>query len=144
MSDTLQRPSVPMLALAGRMPRSSARRPESASQLFGATALVDSPDATVFLRGELDLSTVKLLRACLETLPADVGDLILDFAQLDFIDCAGLSAILAWARQQAGHGGTLNIRSPQPMARRVLELTELARFASTSDTHSNGLVADHT
>lgn len=116
---------------------SSRRYGASAGRLFGAVARLEAPDATVFLRGELDLSTAALLQGCVEQLPADVGVLVLDLTQLEFIDCAGLDAVLECAREQASHGGSLSITSPQPAVQRVFELTGLARLTNITDLYAS-------
>ena len=139
MSDMFLRPPVSVRSSEGILPQPSRRHRASASRLFGAVTRLENPDATVFLRGELDLSTVAILQGCVEQLPANVGVLVLDFARLEFIDCAGLSTVLACAGKQANHGGSLGIRSPQRAVQRVLELTGLARLVNVTDLYSNGL-----
>lgn len=70
------------------------------------------------LVGELDLSTVRVLLAALETLPFGV----LDLAELSFMDARGLHAL-------EQHAGRLNGSAPlvlenvSPPIRRLFELT---------------------
>ena len=72
----------------------------------------------VRLVGELDLSTVRVLLAALDTLPVGV----LDLAELSFMDASGLHALERYA-------GTLNGSAPlvlenvSPQIRRLFELT---------------------
>jgi anti-anti-sigma factor len=72
----------------------------------------------VRLVGELDLSTVGVLAAALDTLPVGV----LDLAELTFMDASGLHALEQYA-------GTLNGSRPlvlanvSPQIRRLFEIT---------------------
>ena len=83
--------------------------------------------AVIALRGELDVATAPILAEVLTTaMDGGARRLILDLVELGFIDAAGLGVIVgAVTRLQAG-GGSLTIRSPSPMVRRILDITGLA------------------
>lgn len=100
--------------------------------LFTVTVTQDSDRATVTLRGELDLMSVALLIECLARLTPAVGAVILDFAELDFIDCSGLHAIADAAHTLAAQGDSLSIHSPLPHARRVLGLVKFGQVVAIS------------
>jgi anti-anti-sigma factor len=91
-----------------------------------ATAGPASRTVELRVRGELDIASAPDLARALEVLvPADHRVLVLDLAELSFLDCAGMrpirSALCALRRQ----GGTLVIRHPQPLVERALRLAGL-------------------
>jgi anti-sigma B factor antagonist len=82
--------------------------------------------AVVRLRGELDAADAAGVTAALAGVVACHPDIIIDLADLEFIDCGGLRA-LAGAREQARQtGGGLLLAAPQQLVLRVLALTGLA------------------
>jgi hypothetical protein len=57
----------------------------------------------------------------------DTGpNLVLDLADVPFIDTIGLSAVLDTRRAALDHGGTFAIRNPSSAVRRMLDVTGLA------------------
>jgi anti-anti-sigma factor len=80
----------------------------------------------VAVRGEVDLATAtdleSVVRAALEEAPDGV---VLDLAQLTFIDSSGLRALVALAKDAESRGTTLSLRNLPRHAQRVLELTGL-------------------
>ncbi len=74
------------------------------------------------LRGELDLSTVGVLRSALEERLPIKGDLILDLSELDFLDSTGLQEILKLADRCSG---VVVVRQPSGMVRKLLRVTGL-------------------
>jgi anti-anti-sigma factor len=81
----------------------------------------DAGKATVALDGELDLMSVALPLDCFAALDHDIGNVVLDFTGLDFIDCSGLRVIADMARELAACGGSLKVLSIQSHIRRVLD-----------------------
>ncbi|HEY2281253.1 MAG TPA: STAS domain-containing protein [Streptosporangiaceae bacterium] len=53
------------------------------------------------LRGEVDMLSADALRQAIEALPADVGEVHLELAELTFIDVGGTRELLALARRPA-------------------------------------------
>ena len=81
----------------------------------------------VVVAGEIDLSTTELLRAGLlgvlfARLPRRIE---VDLAGVTFLDCGGLSVLVVVGAAAARTGCQLRITNPQPIARRVLDLTGL-------------------
>ncbi len=78
----------------------------------------------VALRGELDVASSQgLSDELVGLIEAGATDLVIDLAELAFIDSTGLSAILRANRKlERGH---LLLREPSPMVRQVLEITGL-------------------
>jgi anti-anti-sigma factor len=97
---------------------------------FAVTVRLEADRAVVMLRGELDLMSVDILADCFAGIAPPVEELVLDFAELDFIECSGLNAIIAATRQAAVHGGRLRIRSPRPQSRRLLDLVNFEQIVA--------------
>jgi anti-anti-sigma factor len=76
------------------------------------------------IAGELDVATTAQFRASVEGLddPAAPSHITVDLSRLDFIDAAGIAALLALRNAVDDVGGSIRVRSPKPHVRRVLEL----------------------
>lgn len=84
------------------------------------------------LRGELDLNTQPDLAAALASIEGSCTSVVLDLAELTFMD-ASSSGIIHRARTLArSRGADLELRSPHPNLLRILELTELMPTVSVS------------
>lgn len=85
--------------------------------------------ALLLLTGELDVSTVELLDAVVGPLLAGtdpaVRQVLVDCAELSFVDVAGLGALLAARQTLRQRSGALLLRSASPALRRVLSLAGL-------------------
>lgn len=89
----------------------------------------------VTLRGELDLTTVPVLSACLaEVAVESPARLVFDLAALTFADCAG-ARVIACTGSILPPGSAVILRSPAPSVRRVLELTGLAERCLIDQAH---------
>jgi anti-anti-sigma factor len=100
------------------------------TQLFTAVMHLDADRAVVMLRGELDLMSVGVLVECIAGIALPIDEVVLDFAELDFIECSGLNAIATTAQAVAAHGGLLSIRSPSPRSQRVLDLVNFEQIVA--------------
>ena len=73
--------------------------------------------------GEVDASTVQLLRDSLNAALADgVPTVILDLAGVRYLDSAGVGALVQAHNGTTARGGRLTVANPQPMVHRVLEV----------------------
>ena len=89
----------------------------------------DSEHAVVKLAGELDTSTVGQLYEELSQLTREgVRHLIIDVAELDFVDSTGLSAIIAAHKRAEASGGELIVLSPSHNMRRLFEVTGIDNY----------------
>ena len=89
------------------------------------------------LVGELDIATAGQLGAATATLTArDLQHLCLDLTDLEFLDAAGLRALLATRALVADHGGQLVLTGVRPLARRVLEITGLEQVLNVQGSSS--------
>jgi len=101
---------------------------------FEVTCEVEGPTATVRVRGEVDVYTAPQLR---ERLYAVVGDrvptVVVDLAEMTFIDSTGLGVIVGTLKRLREAGGELTLRSPSRSTRKVLDITGLTRIVEVVD-----------
>lgn len=81
--------------------------------------------AVVDVRGDVDLMSADRLRQALAQAVAVSPHVTVDLTEVGFIDSSGLSALVWGHRQAEEAGGSLQLRRPSPMLRRLLELTRL-------------------
>jgi anti-anti-sigma factor len=89
-----------------------------------------SAEVTVIrLKGELDLATAPQLRHELaECANPGVGRIVLDLAELTFMDSVGLSILVAGHKKLKELGGTLVIQHTNARVQRVIEISGLTEF----------------
>jgi anti-sigma B factor antagonist len=75
--------------------------------------------------GELDMATAPRLRAALDAGLERDASMVVDLASLDFIDMAGLRALLDAAARAGANGRRFELLNPSPAVGRLLELTGL-------------------
>ena len=93
----------------------------------------DSQSVSLVLSGELDLGSAPKLRNCLAELAnAGVINLVLDLANLTFLDSTGISLFVTNFKRSSACGGLFVIRNAPPQAMRVLELTGLVELLSVT------------
>jgi anti-anti-sigma factor len=102
---------------------------------FTAFAHLEGDRAIVMLHGELDVAGIgilidSILIDCFMGIACAVEELVLDFAELDFIDGSGLHAIAAACQQMTVSGGSTSIRSPRPQIQRLLELVDFEQIVA--------------
>jgi anti-sigma B factor antagonist len=96
-------------------------------QLRLSTRAVDG-HAVVTLGGELDIASADELRSHLRSARRAHGDhVVLDLADLEFMDSRGLSVIIGCHKSVGGADGSLGLVAPPPIVRRTLEITGLDR-----------------
>jgi anti-anti-sigma factor len=82
----------------------------------------------VALAGELDLASGEGLRRRLTDLvqaePAG-STVVLDLAELRFVDAAGIAVLLAAQRSLGARGGRMVLRAPSRLVQRVVRVLEL-------------------
>lgn len=87
---------------------------------------VRGDEATIALRGDLDIANSPTLRDHLTALhAAGARHFRFDGSGITFIDSVGLSVILAIYRRCAEEGGTVTLVDPSPVIRRTLEISGL-------------------
>jgi anti-sigma B factor antagonist len=81
---------------------------------------------TVTVRGEVDLATASDLESFVRSALVEAPDgVVLDLAQLTFIDSSGLRVLVALAKDAESRGTALALRNLPRHAQRVFELTGL-------------------
>jgi anti-sigma B factor antagonist len=83
----------------------------------------------ITLGGEFDLAAVPALRRGLDSSPtAALPDLALDLRQVQFMDCAAVSVLIAVYKQVRAAGGCLRLFGAQPEPAHLLQLSSLDRL----------------
>jgi anti-anti-sigma factor len=91
--------------------------------------------ATVSISGELDWATAPILSEYLsEVLDARPLRLTIDLADLEFMDCSGITPIVR-ARRALPADCPLILQSPSPRIRRFLAATEIDRVDGVCVAH---------
>ncbi|MEV4674176.1 MULTISPECIES: STAS domain-containing protein [Actinomadura] len=104
------------------------------------TTRADGGRAVVRLRGELDIACSEDLRRELNEARREHGEhLVLDLAELEFMDSNGLSVIVACYKAATAAGGSLTLAGPRPIVRRALEITGLHRRIPVTETLQEAL-----
>lgn len=95
----------------------------------------------LLVRGELDEQTVVLLGHAADlVLSGQPGDLLLDLSGVSFIGAAGLNALVARQREQAGAGYSLDLSNGTNRHRRVFTAGGLSDLLpSDGSAHPVGL-----
>lgn len=78
------------------------------------------------LRGEIDLGTARLIdQALAEVLAAEPDRVVVDLAEVTFIDSSGLNALVRARNLVGEQRGTLVLAQVPPELRRLLEISGL-------------------
>ncbi|HVL52554.1 MAG TPA: STAS domain-containing protein [Actinomycetota bacterium] len=98
--------------------------------------------SVVRVTGELDMATADTLRSHLyELLNDGAPDLVVDLAEISFIDSTGLAALVHSFKQAVTKGRSMALLSPAPQAMRVFEasglLSVLPIYSSAEDLPVN-------
>jgi anti-sigma B factor antagonist len=93
----------------------------------------DSQSVTVVLSGELDLASAPKLRSGLADLVANgIRHVIVDLANLRFIDSTGIGILVTDLKRLVAEGGSMAVRNVGPRAYRVFEVTGLVELLSVT------------
>jgi anti-anti-sigma factor len=103
----------------------------------GRLSLTTSPDGDavrVAAAGEIDLATAdRFEQALIAALSPAPAALLVDLAEVTFMDSTGLAALIAAHRHAADEGSRLSVVRYRPMVRRVLEITGLLKTLTGTD-----------
>lgn len=91
---------------------------------FDARTFAVDGTELVRIRGELDLATAPILEEAIRE-RGDRSHVVVDAAELAFVDVVGVEALLRCHTRLVGEGGGLLVQNPSRALRRVLELTGL-------------------
>lgn len=88
---------------------------------LAATIFADGPVTVVTLAGEADRATLHVVRDALADVISDrEGDIVVDLAEINFMDTAALRVVLDARETLEGSGRHLMVRSPSRSAGRLL------------------------
>jgi anti-sigma B factor antagonist len=79
----------------------------------------------VALSGELDVADAVRVAATLTALAANGREIIVDLANLEFMDSSGLAALVRARRDARNVGLDVRLAAPRPQVRRILTITRL-------------------
>lgn len=77
----------------------------------------------VSLAGEIDMSSVGTLAHTLAALPRAAPSLVVDLADVTFLDSTGIAALVIAQRRAVAAGQTFTVVNAQGGVRRVLDIT---------------------
>lgn len=81
--------------------------------------------ALVYVEGDIDLATSNTLREALVEALEKSATTVVDLAAVGFIDSSGLKELVFGHRDAERAGGSLRLRRPSRMLRRLLEISAL-------------------
>ena len=91
---------------------------------FNALAVVADHRVVVHLQGELDMATADHLRQVLDaTMTDDTADVVIDLADLTFIDSTGIRVLLSASRRARRQNCSFAMRQPSRVVLKTLRLT---------------------
>lgn len=86
---------------------------------------VSGPATIITMRGELDIASAGALEGCFGELDiASVREVVLDLTLLDFIDVAGVRAVLAFEAACRGSTTVLTIIPGRRVVHRIFQLAD--------------------
>lgn len=96
--------------------------------------------AVLHLSGQLDLLTAANVRKELaDTVAAGHPRLVVDLAEVSFIDSTGLSSLISGLKAARLAGGDLRVARPSKQVRMLLQLTALERILHPYDSVEEAL-----
>ena len=97
----------------------------------------------VSAEGEVDVSTAPRLREQLAALPIDAGRVVVDLAEVSFLDSTGLGVLVAsWKKCQEA-GARLDLVVTTPQVSKVLEITRLDSMFRIFESLDDAFADDH-
>jgi anti-anti-sigma factor len=102
------------------------------TEVFSRRSTVVGDVHVVELSGELDMATAQGLSDWLVKIAG--SDVVVDLTELTFMDSSGIKALVMARNRIVEQGNDLFLTRPQPIVRRVLEITGLASWVFDRDT----------
>ena len=87
----------------------------------------------------LDARTATEFRRELNILLDDASDVLLDFGRVEFVDSAGLGAIVASLKRLRGSGGDMRICDIKKPVRALFELVRMHKLVDIYDNRDDAL-----
>lgn len=94
----------------------------------------------VTVHGDLDLhSADELGDRLVEAVEDGASSVVVDLADVDFVDSQGLGALLRGTRRLGGEAGRFRLVVPTPRVRRIFEITALDRVFPLDESREQAL-----
>ena len=103
-----------------------------AEDLLTTTVSLAPSRATIGVSGELDAYTSPRLRDAASKAMCPDMSLIVDLAEVTFIDSVGLGTLISLAKEVRDRDGEFYLRRPPPSVRRLLEITGLSEALTST------------
>ena len=85
--------------------------------------LTDDLSVTIAAEGEIDVSCASELRAAIDgALAGEAESIVVDLAQVPYIDSTGIGVLVGAVHRGADAGVSVRVANPQRNVRRVLEM----------------------
>jgi anti-sigma B factor antagonist len=105
---------------------SNANLPDMTGKSADIKSKLEGDSVTVFVAGEIDLSTADQLDAAIrEAEKTEISQIVVDLSALSFVDSTGLSVLLEAIKRDRRDGNRLSfVRSEHEAVTRLLALTD--------------------
>ena len=88
----------------------------------------------IAVHGEIDLASGPDLKACIElVIDATEGDILVDLADVDYIDSTGLHILLEAHERVAQTGRHVSVQNPSPQVLRLLDICGVWYLLATDE-----------
>jgi anti-sigma B factor antagonist len=102
------------------------------------TSVDQTGDATVIhVSGEIDITTAERLRDAIEPYLGPRQTVVLDFSEVTFMDSACLRVLVQARGELTADGGSLLLRNPSDLARRMLSVIGAEHLLESDARESN-------
>lgn len=96
---------------------------------FASTSVAEHGVLILTPQGEMDVHTAPVLaQAALDAMDKTAPDILIDLSELTFMDCSGVTVLLAIRREAMLRGGRVSLRHAQGGVDRLLRLTGVNRL----------------
>jgi anti-anti-sigma factor len=101
---------------------------------FFVRPVADTTTTRIDVGGDVDTYTSpELARALDEAIRAGAAEVVVDLAEVAFLDSSGLAALIGGAKQARSRGSSLKVARAGPHVRRLLDITGLNDFLGVED-----------
>lgn len=107
--------------------------------MFGIEAAQRGRHHVVSVRGDVDLATAPALRDALAAAVKESDAVVVDLAEVPFMDSTGLGVLVAGANRARAGGRTLVIAQPRQIVRNALRLVQVDTVIDVYDSLDDAL-----
>ena len=101
---------------------------------FSVEVVHGEDEHVIAVHGEIDLVSGPDLKACIElVIDATEGDILVDLADVDYIDSTGLHILLEAHERMARTGWHLSVQNPSPQVLRLLDICGVCNLVATDE-----------